>query len=279
MSALSRSRLGHLLLEQKDRQAEEVRAALPEAAAPQTPPLDRETDAQIRLLANQARASAGTGNVRTAPAPAITEIPGFKVYDSGTSTEITRKNDRVGGVKTYEYVLVPQASGSLTVPGLSFSYFDPAARKYVRLLSNPIDISVEAASEVAMSDVVGAEPGVAAGPTELTEVSGGILANYSGPDLLVSQQVFAPTWAHGTAVMAPPVVFGAVALGCRRARRLRNDHGYARKRSARRRALRRLREARHQGAPRQAEATAQALGDYVADTATCRRGRSPACVT
>jgi hypothetical protein len=56
-----------------------------------------------------------------------------------------------------------------------------------------------------------------------------------------------------------------LAVGCRRVRRLRNDHGYARKRSARRRALRRLREARHEGAPRQAEATAQALGDYVAD--------------
>ena len=41
--------------------AEEVRANLPEANAPQTPPLDRETDAQIRLLASQVRGNARAG--------------------------------------------------------------------------------------------------------------------------------------------------------------------------------------------------------------------------
>ena len=59
--------------------AEEVRANLPQAAAPQTPPLDRETDAQIRLLANQARASRTTLQTE-----AGTERP--------TATEISRAN-------------------------------------------------------------------------------------------------------------------------------------------------------------------------------------------
>jgi hypothetical protein len=167
--------------------------------------------------------------------------------------------------KTFTQTIRAKDESVSRIPPIAFSYFDPEAQRYVRVQSDPIDISVEPAAEVTMTDVVGFETGMAAGPTELTEVSGGILANYSGPDLLVSQQVFAPTWAHGTAVMAPPLMVGLVAVGCRRARRLHNDHGYARRRSARRRALRRLREASQEGAPRQAEVTAQALGDYVAD--------------
>jgi hypothetical protein len=195
--------------------------------------------------------------------PALDEVPALAERFRIPADPLAGVVD--GRRKTFTQTIRARDENVTQIPAISFSYFDPAAQEYVQVSSDPIGISVEPALEVTLSDVVGFEPGTVPGPTELTEVSGGILANYSGADLLVSQQVFAPTLAHGTAVMVPPVVFGALAVGCRRVRRLRNDHGYARKRSARRRALRRLREARHEGAPRQAEATAQALGDYVAD--------------
>jgi hypothetical protein len=56
-----------------------------------------------------------------------------------------------------------------------------------------------------------------------------------------------------------------LAFGRRRVLRLRDDHGYARRRWACRRALRRLREARHAEPAREAQVTALALCDYVAD--------------
>ncbi|MBD3349702.1 MAG: hypothetical protein GF400_10985, partial [Candidatus Eisenbacteria bacterium] len=52
----------------------------------------------------------GSGNVRTVPEPTLPELPEFKLYESSSSTETT-KNGRVGGVKRYEYVLVPQSPG------------------------------------------------------------------------------------------------------------------------------------------------------------------------
>ena len=67
--------------------AEEVRANLPEPTAPQTPPLDRGTDAQIRLLASQVRGNAGGGGraqAATLQTGGVTERP--------TATEISRAN-------------------------------------------------------------------------------------------------------------------------------------------------------------------------------------------
>jgi hypothetical protein len=170
-----------------------------------------------------------------------------------------------GRRKTFTQTIRARDENVRRIPPIPFAYFDPVDKRYVTSSSNPIPLTVAPATEVSVNDVVGFDPGSGGGPTELTEVTGGILANYSGPALLVSQPAFVPSWAHGAAVVVPPVAFGIVAVGRRRARRLRDDRGYARRRSARRRALGRLREARHDEPPRQAEATAQALGDYVAD--------------
>jgi hypothetical protein len=72
----------------------------------------------------------GTGNVRTIPAPVPDDLPGFKMYESGSSTKITKKNGVVGGVRTFEYVCVPQWAGALTIPGVELAYFDPGRGRY-----------------------------------------------------------------------------------------------------------------------------------------------------
>ena len=84
----------------------------------------------------------GTGNVRTVPEPRLPELPDFKVYESGTSTETTSKSGAVGGVKRYEYVLVPQSSGAKTIPGVSLTYFDPARGSYERTATSDITLDV-----------------------------------------------------------------------------------------------------------------------------------------
>jgi hypothetical protein len=83
----------------------------------------------------------GTGNMRTVPEPTLPELPDFKMYESGSSTETT-KNGAVGGVKRYEYVLVPQSSGRKTLPGMGLSYFDPAAGAYGRSDAEPLTLEV-----------------------------------------------------------------------------------------------------------------------------------------
>jgi hypothetical protein len=206
--------------------------------------------------------------------PAGTRLTGLRPPNldgvPGMSERFRIPTDPLAGVvegrgKTFTQTIRAKDDTVGGIPAIPFAYFDPQAERYVTVSSDPITLSVVPTANISVTDVVGFEPGPGGGPTELTEVAGGILANYSSPDLLVSQQLTAATWVHGATVMAPPIVFGVVAVGCRRARRLRNDRGYARKRTARRRALHRLRGARHQEPTPRAQATAQALADYVAD--------------
>jgi hypothetical protein len=206
--------------------------------------------------------------------PAGARLEGLRPPDLGEVPGLSERfripTDPLAGVvegrrKTFTQTIRAKDDTVGRIPGIPFAFFDPRAGRYVTEFSDPIPLSVVPAANISVADVVGSEPGLGAGPTELTEVAGGILANYSGPDLLMSQQVTTATWVHGATVVAPPILFGIVAVGCRRTRRLRNDHGYARKRTARRRALHRLRGANHEEPTRQAQATAQALADYVAD--------------
>ncbi len=67
--------------------ADEVRANLPEPAAPQTPPMDRETDAQIRLLASQVRGSGAAGGRAQAAA-----LQTGGTAERPTAAEISRAN-------------------------------------------------------------------------------------------------------------------------------------------------------------------------------------------
>jgi len=88
----------------------------------------------------------GTGNIRTVPEPELPELPDFKVYESSSSTETT-KSGAVGGVKRYEYVLVPQSSGAKTIPAMSLAYFDPDAGEYRTSAAGPLQLDVTPRAE------------------------------------------------------------------------------------------------------------------------------------
>ncbi len=99
----------------------------------------------------------GTGNVRTIPAPVPDGFLGFKVYESGSSTEITKKNGVVGGVRTFEYVCVPQWAGSLIIPGVELAYFDPVLDCYdvVRTADVILDVTPRTTTDEQVTGVVG----------------------------------------------------------------------------------------------------------------------------
>ena len=46
------------------------------------------------------------------------------------------------GVKRFDYVFVPEKSGALKLPEVSFSFFDPKAEKYVELTSPALSVQV-----------------------------------------------------------------------------------------------------------------------------------------
>ncbi len=85
----------------------------------------------------------GEGNVQAATLPDVSLSESFKVYDSGSSTDISKEGYRVRGRKTYTRVIVPRYGGEYEIPAVSFSYFDPRAKKYVICREGPFPIEVK----------------------------------------------------------------------------------------------------------------------------------------
>jgi len=170
-----------------------------------------------------------------------------------------------GRRKSFTQTIRARNDAVTAVPPVPFSYFDPQRREYVTVSSTPISLQVDPAVTMADSWIVGAEGEPDPTMTELAEVEGGILANYSGESLVLASQTFAFTWTHGLAVVLPPIAFSIVVVGKRRALRLKRDGGHARRRRARRNAIKRLGDAQNAESDRQAILAAAAVSEYVAD--------------
>ncbi|MFA6433082.1 MAG: BatD family protein [Elusimicrobiales bacterium] len=85
----------------------------------------------------------GTGNLKTLTAPKPPEMPDFKVYDTMSSLDISKKNDIIGGKKVFTTILIPRTEGRRTIPQIKFSFFDPQAGAYRELTAGPFEITVK----------------------------------------------------------------------------------------------------------------------------------------
>ena len=59
-------------------------------------------------------------------------------------------NFPLSGSKTFEYELNIKRAGLITIPSVSFSFFDPADKSYHTVSSNPVDVIVEQATKKAL---------------------------------------------------------------------------------------------------------------------------------
>ncbi len=99
----------------------------------------------------------GAGNVKSVGKPTLPELKDFRIYDSGSSENVSKKNYLVQGVKIYEMVLIPKKAGKYSIPPLEFPFFDPKSKSYKTLRSEPILIT--------------ALPGAQASPTGMAQLS------------------------------------------------------------------------------------------------------------
>jgi hypothetical protein len=91
----------------------------------------------------------GTGNLKWIDKPPELTIPGAKVYPPTTKSELKAGPEGIAGSKTWEFVIVPETGGTLEVPALGFSHFDPAAGKLARSETRALPLAVEGAMGVA----------------------------------------------------------------------------------------------------------------------------------
>ncbi len=84
----------------------------------------------------------GTGNIATLEPPGFTPPDAVDAYDPETTTSIDRSGRSIQGTKAFTYVLIPRRNGELTLPPVTFAYFNPEQRRYETLQSAPLTIDV-----------------------------------------------------------------------------------------------------------------------------------------
>jgi hypothetical protein len=84
----------------------------------------------------------GEGNFKTMAAPKMPELDGFKMYESGATSNLFKKNYTVSGRKQSDYVLIPKVEGKRVIPSIELSYFDPEAGVYKMIETAPIHLEV-----------------------------------------------------------------------------------------------------------------------------------------
>jgi hypothetical protein len=86
----------------------------------------------------------GMGNVKNVTPPKLTGPAALKIYDPTTTDKVAPQRNRVQGRRVVEYLVMPQRTGTFTLPALEFPYFDPRMRSYDVARTEPVTITVEA---------------------------------------------------------------------------------------------------------------------------------------
>ncbi len=95
----------------------------------------------------------GEGNLPTQADPPFPDMPGWRVFESKTDTNVSVVNDSIRGTRTYERTLVPNSEGSFIIPAIEFSYFEPEGEQYHLLTTKAVPVQVSRGTAPSPPDV------------------------------------------------------------------------------------------------------------------------------
>ena len=84
----------------------------------------------------------GRGNLRSLELPELPDTPGFRTFDPKMDEQLRATGAGFAGEKTWEYVLVPESSGTKEIGPWNFQYFDPSTSKYANASAGPVLLRV-----------------------------------------------------------------------------------------------------------------------------------------
>lgn len=131
----------------------------------------------------------GAGNMALWPPPEIRWPRSARAYVDRVDEQVTSSEGRMGGVKTFRYLVVPDSAGPLTLPAVNYSYYDLASAGYRAVRVGPMALPVAPSREAAAS---------AALPPPLLSVA--------PPSLSLRLAEAVPDWAWAVALVAPPLL-------------------------------------------------------------------------
>ena len=207
----------------------------------------------------------GRGNLKAIGDLELPPLEEFRAYEMVGSLNQAKDADGVTGSKVFKTVLTPKVSGTLTLPAIPFSFFDPDTGRYRTVKTKPLEFSVEPGDAAAAPAPISFGAAVNGGG-QITTVTEDI--RYLHNQLRPSAQT---RWASlvasaGSLTVFPAFLFiGSLGWSFYRDRQLQDPVG-ARRRGAIGRARSLAREAR--SAPDPASAAAKlsdALSGYLGD--------------
>jgi hypothetical protein len=131
----------------------------------------------------------GEGNTALWPAPELRWPPGARAYSDKVEERVGATEGRIGGTKTFRYLVVPDSVGALPLPAVSYSYFDLAAGRYLT-------------AELPAASVPVAPSGGATASTALPPP----LLQGSRPAVAWWLASGVPDWAWVLVLLAPPIL-------------------------------------------------------------------------
>src|SRR5690606_1950516 len=141
----------------------------------------------------------GDGNVALWPAPAISWPEGLRAYPDQVDERVTVTDGRLGGRKTFSYLVVAESAGTFALPGARYPYFDPVVGRY-RVTETP-------SGRVAVAPAGEATAGRVAPPALLS-------AGGAEPARAVANAL--PVWAWIALLLLPPLAWAAQRVSPRR---------------------------------------------------------------
>jgi BatD DUF11 like domain len=100
----------------------------------------------------------GAGNVKNVTPPRLEAPAALKVYDPTTTDKVVPDKWRIQGRRVQEYLVMPQRTGTFTLPALEFPYFDPRTARYEVARTEPVELTVEPGAGGVASAPVPASP-------------------------------------------------------------------------------------------------------------------------
>lgn len=84
----------------------------------------------------------GSGNLPVINAPVINWPQSMESYDANSKENIDKSTAPLSGTKTYTYSFIASRAGKYIMPPITFSYFDPIARAYKTIETDPLNLQV-----------------------------------------------------------------------------------------------------------------------------------------
>jgi BatD DUF11 like domain len=90
----------------------------------------------------------GEGNIALVDPGVWPELRGARRYEPKVETH-TEARERVGGRRSYAFLVIPEHGGPLELPALTLHYFDPLLERYEVARADPITIEVDGSPDAA----------------------------------------------------------------------------------------------------------------------------------